>query len=413
MRRVFLLGLLAAVTTLLGVLLSGLALPKRQPEVAMRPAQPATSPFGSDSIAPRELLQTPLRLSFSGTSLNDALRTVGGELPVYAAIEVDEIALRSLQIAAPTRIDLQAAERPASEWLRRIMRQADPDGRLCLTFTVNPDRTLSFLVTTQRAADERFLFVVPDRFLAAPPARKAAERFQPRRTTFAEALQYFAGRMGAHVRIDREALSSHGVWPERRIVLPAEFVSPECGLKEVLAQAGGELGLRIDVDELGRRTVLVTDRRLLVPDGPNYQQLVRSRPFTGVWELQTREPAQMTFGERFRRPIDDAPVDLPLREALQRAVAGAKIPLVVHTEDLVSAEISPNTIVRYEPEGREVRAVLYDLLTQADGQKSQRLIYCYQQRSDGEMTLLVTTRDAAERAGRSIPFDFSLVSDDD
>ena len=555
-RRIYSLVLLFAATLLLGILLAELKLPVHVRVASVAPpARPATNPFGdffsppprnsfvgSSPVAPRELLLTSLRLEFSGVSLPDALEQLSNVWKV--PIQLDAPAMAALGPPALSRIRLSQARRPAYEWMRRILLQADPDGRLRLTFAVGSEDQPKFLVTTQQAANERYLFAVPSRFLITGPDSRHDEWYSPlfrrmtlnaddtslrdalhavtrmtglavgvngealvrhgltaqsriaiheqdrtalevlrnivsklnsegafqlaykrnegnqrelyiteqyghskvwpqtypsntfplpqnltqqaieaqeraaeyqdyRRTTFGEALQYFAARIEARVRVDREALSSHGVWPERRIVFPSGYLSAEEGLRETIAQSGGYLGFRIDVDELHCRTVLVTDRRLLALGGPNYAQLMRSRPFTGLWELASKEPALLTFGERLRQTVDGDSVNLPLTIALQLAVGGVKIPLQVLTDDLVSVEISPDTIVRYEPAGREVRAVLYDLLTQADGQKSQRLIYCYQQRPDGEMTLLVTTRDAAERAGRSIPFDFSLVSDDD
>ena len=67
---------------------------------------------------------------------------------------------------------------------------------------------------------------------------------------------------------------------------------------------------------------------------------------------------------------------------------------------------APTTVFSLDPKGRPALHVLADILMQADPQRPDRLLYCYRRMPGGRIELLVTTRNAADAAGRTIPNEY-------
>ena len=103
---------------------------------------------------------------------------------------------------------------------------------------------------------------------------------------------------------------------------------------------------------------------------------------------------------------------MSLLESLHELAEQSGIDLKVDTPELEALGISLDGRIAFEPRGREARAVIYDILRQADVEKSGRLVYCYEKPKTGKLRLLITSREAALKAGRTIPSDLSFEPDD-
>jgi hypothetical protein len=88
------------------------------------------------------------------------------------------------------------------------------------------------------------------------------------------------------------------------------------------------------------------------------------------------------------------------------------LPIEMSVVDFRIAGIPRDQQVAFDPSGRESRAVIYDLLRQADPLKQGTLVACMERREEDAFVLIVTTRSAANSSGRSLLSDYNLSPDD-
>lgn len=116
-------------------------------------SSPSSSPPHGDEPTVAERLRETTSLSFPRSTLEGALETLSQQLRVPI-----EIVGRDLQLEGITKnqsFGLEARDVSAAEILKKILRQASPDGKLVYVVGVGPRGAATIFVTTRAAAELR------------------------------------------------------------------------------------------------------------------------------------------------------------------------------------------------------------------------------------------------------------------
>lgn len=241
------------------------------------------------------------------------------------------------------------------------------------------------------------------RTASASTSRVIAKRRAAYLESYEGQLYFLAQRLGMELRIDRKKAAINHLRP-----LPVSPIAPALDeLKSLLSRNQYPLDYFIARDADGRKTLVVTTPDVVRELGPNptLQALIEKRPFGGLSEAIAPDTSLSAFTAAFREPIAGEAEEMSFAEAIAALQEKSGIAIRIERPDLDAELLSVNDKVLFDPRGREMRAVLFEVLRDLDPQRRHQVIYCYEKAESGRMQLVITTREAAKRTGRSIPAD--------
>lgn len=420
--------------------------------------EPTRSPF-VESLSVPDLLSYPVHGIAKRASITTLLTETGIQIGAPVTIDVDEA--RRLGVDFDRVIWFEAPREAGGSRLRALISLADPQRRLHAAVITDRRLQIGFHITTTESAEKLALMIVPRRMLElnedlglelqkveSPPseprpkittavsttstsrptmkleldpkvAAAAAQRRASYANTFQGRLRRYAKRMDMTLRIDWTAIRDE--WPfytsafhRRTFVEPAVQGAAIDELKSFLEQNDTNLVPISITESSGEKSLFLTTHKHAAIFGPkpSLEEIRKLRPWGGVSEEINVEIGMVAMSEALKLPIAGSATEPKLVDAL--TLVSRRIGIaVVYDDDALSAEgISKDEIVMLDPRNREARAVIYELLRQADPLKLERVVYCFERTKSGDFQLLITTREAAQRAGRTIPFDLLMMNED-
>lgn len=450
-----LLGLTAVITTAYFVAPTApeLAEPPASVEQPIAPAvetqiaaddEPTRSPF-VESLSIPTLMSYPVHGIAKRASLATLLTETGIQIGAPITIDLDEA--KRLGVDFDRVIWFEAPREPGGSRLRALIGIADPYRRFHAA--VRPDRRqqIGFHITTVEAADKLALMLVPQKLLALnqdlglalkevePGPVETKPKIQAkvalastvdlvvrRQREFAESFEgrmlHLAERMGMKLRIDHDSIRNRFTnnpfhWFDLKGFPPGTRPAID-EVQALLDKNSGPLAYAIIRDTADGDTLIITTSSTLTALGPKptLAMFFRRSPHGTVFEVQRPNSGMLTLSQGLMKRIEGTAREMSLIEALNELAKQAGIDMKVDTPELEALGVSLDTKVMFEPRKREARAVFYDILRQADEEKSGRLVYCYERTNDGKFRLFITSREAALKDGRTIPTDLSFEPDD-
>jgi hypothetical protein len=241
------------------------------------------------------------------------------------------------------------------------------------------------------------------RTASASSSSVAAKRRAAYYQTFEGRLYFLAQRLGMELRIDRKKVAIYHLRG-----MPVSPTAPALDeLKSLLSRNQYPLDYLVARDTEGKKTLVVTTPEVVRELGPNptLQAFIEKRPFGGLSEVIAPDTSMSAFTAAFREPIASEAAEMSFAEAIAALQEKSGIAIRIERPDLDAELLSVNDKVLFDPRGREMRAVLFEVLRDLDPQRRHQVIYCYEKAASGRMQLVITTREAAKRTGRSIPAD--------
>lgn len=418
--------------------------PEPAPDVA--DDEPTRSPF-VESLSVPDLLSYPVHGIAKRASLATLLTETG--IQIGAPITIDLAEAKRLGVDFDRVIWFEAPREPGGSRMRALISLADPQRRLHAAVRTDRRWQIGFHITTADAAEKLALMLVPRKLLElnqdlgleiqavepkvttetrpkvqAKVALASTEDLVVRRQReFAESFEgrmlHLVERMGMKLRIDWDSIRerANGNNPFAMYTLNGYPPGNKPAIDEVgslLQRNGGPLTYVILRDTQDGDTLVVTTVTTLAALGPKptLEMFFKRSPHGNVFEVVRPNVGMLTLSKGLSRRIDGPTRELSFLDAMNELAKQAGIDMKLDTPELESLGVSIDAKVMFEPRKREARAVFYDILRQADVKKSGRLVYCYESTGDGKFRLFITSRDAALKAGRTIPTDLSFEPDD-
>ena len=367
-----------------------------------------------------QLLQRRCRdVQLDRVDLRAAVEQVAQE--IGATIHIEANALRREGITQNQSFLLYQRRETAALRLHAIFRQADPGGRLCVVVAA-PDAKIPELIVTTRwtAAVSRR----PLHELVEPAAPKKPPSIKPqlrrlslslRGNTLEGTLLLAARDLNGVLRLDEPACRALGVSLHQRIDVEIINLAPSRAVAAIVdrARPAGLLTGAVFFDAAERPHIVVTSRAEFQRRGADLQlsDFESIPPQTPPAYRDSLLQPTWWVNRALSKPIDGEAQETTREDALERIATAMNLPIEINRFDLKSAGFDVRALVTFNPRQREARAVLFDLLNQADPLRELRLVACIERRAD-EFALLVISREGAVAAGRSILFDYMLTSDD-
>jgi hypothetical protein len=363
----------------------------------------------------KDLLAQPVRpVAYNRADWNPLVEQVAKE--IRTPIVVDGQAGQLLGIVPGRSVPFDEPAQTAGELLTAVLKRIDPDNRLCFTASADDYGRVELLLTSRASAAKRGLLVVPDAVPVDPAGLRVSLAFE--KNTLENGLLLLCHAIDAHLRLDDAGLAKAGLPLTRQFGVKIEGRPATAALDEMLKRFDptGSTAYVFTQNTRRRMVVVVGSKERLTNHGPwpaveLFADIAERAPPQREQLWAFRNP-QRWVGEALAAPIAGESRPATLAEALQFVAGKTKLPIEISAVDFRIAGISRDQEVMFDPRGREARAVIYDLLQQADPAKQATLVACIERREEDAFVLIVTTRKAANSSGRSLLSDYNLSPDD-
>jgi len=348
------------------------------------------------------------------TSLSGLLEKVGLEL--RTPIRMDRQALEAEGHAPGQSVGLDEPAQTADQLLLAVLKRVDRDDRFCFTVAADEYGRIELLFTSRRAAQAQGLLVVPREAAVDPKHVRVSFEFE--KNTLENGLLFVCMQIGANLRLDDEGLTKAGIPITRQFGVKFARRSASSALDDMLKR----------FDPSGSTTYLFAEgpdkKPVLVVGTKDRLEKYGPRPalknFQDIAERTPPSPSQVAtllaplrrVADALAKPVGGGAGPLSFEAALANIARTTGLPIEISFIDLETAGVPYDQSIDFDPQGRAARAVLYDVLLQADPKKAGTLVACFERREDDAFVLIVTTRSAANSAGRSLLADYNLSPDD-
>jgi len=392
---------------------------------------------------------SPQGASGTSPSLMDLLRKSCPRLPADHRSLAQALAFVAKEIHVPVRLDARLAgeisattevrpvfadgELSAGLILAAILDAIDPQRRLCLAADTDDLGRQELLLTTTAEAQRRGRLVLPlprrpassgktptasasaDAAVVRKPTTSGLSTLSVRGNTLENTLLLAAFDLDGILHLDSAALRRAGVEPHQRLDVEIRNLSPARAVAAIAARArpSGIVRSEVFYDDLGKPHIVATtvakfEHRGRAAELKDFADVVGVRPPRSRESLLN--PANWV-NAALSTPVDGAPTQLSLEDALAAVSRSIELPIKIHYVDFAVEGYDPRRRVEFAPNRRNARAVIYDLLLQADPERRYGVVACVERRGD-EFAVVVLSRTGAEVSGRSILSDYMLTSDD-
>jgi hypothetical protein len=335
---------------------------------------------------------------------------------IHTPIQIDNKALQPAGYAPGQSVRIHEKAQTADKLLTATLKSISRENRFCFSVTTDQFGRIELLFTTRHAAKSQGLLVLPDSVpvdLTAPVVSLAFEK-----NTLENGLLLICLEIGAHLRLDVPSLKRAGIPLTRLFGVEIERRNAAAALDEMLRKFDPErsVGYVFTANADRKPIVVVSTRERLAEFGPwpdvrNLDDIAEKAPPSRQQAWQLHSPLRWV-ADAMAKPVEAESRSVTLAAALDVIAQAAGLPIDLAAVDFEVAGLNRRQTVTFDPRGREVRAVLYDVLWQADPDREGRLVACVERRKDDTFALLVTTRLAANSAGRSLLTDYNLSPDD-